>query len=243
MSGRPQTRTLHLPDDPRSRYPDSSMRVECRRHKAASEDMLHKAALTSVRTSQEAATAAHSYQQAQIMQLSYDLAQLREQLKTLTEQQSHDTAAYHRPGTPPLNPTATTYRPTSHTVTRAYSQESNGQDPSRPITGAVNVSPAPGNPAASTTPSPRPALPRASITKGGFAVAFKTAVSKSKARSTSASVASTGGSSTRAGTSTPPSAPTTELTPPASGLPSGDAVKRMLDLAQVGGYLDSEGDY
>ena len=53
--------------------------------------MLHKAALTSVRTSQEAATAAHSYQQAQIMQLSYDLAQLREQLKTLTEQQSHDT--------------------------------------------------------------------------------------------------------------------------------------------------------
>ena len=64
MSGRPQRQTLQLPDDSRMTDPDSGMRVECRRHKAASEDMLHKADLTAVRTSLESATAAQSYHQA-----------------------------------------------------------------------------------------------------------------------------------------------------------------------------------
>jgi hypothetical protein len=201
--------------------------------------------LTTVRTNLDAATAAQSYYQAQISQLSYDVAQLREQLKNITEQQSSVTAAPHMT-TPPLNPTATAYCPQSPTPSSGGPAPlpEQTQDPSRPLTGAVHVSPAPGTPAASPTPSPQPALPRARNTTGGFAAAFKSAVSKSKARSSPAKVQPTRGSPASAGTSPPPSAPTTELTPSPSGYSAGDAVKRMLDLAQVGSYSDCyEGDY
>ena len=81
-------------------YPTSTVafaRVECRRYKTASEDMRHKAdLLTSVQTSLEAAMAAQSYHQGQIMQLSYAVACLQEQLNTFTAQQSHEEAAENR---------------------------------------------------------------------------------------------------------------------------------------------------
>ena len=247
-SGRPQRQSLHLPDDP---YPDGFMRVECRRQKAASEDMLHKADLTAVRTSLEAATAAQSYHQAQIIQLSQDLNQLREQLKSLTEKQSSDTAAQSRGSV--LNPTADTYcpqSPTSSPRTTAPTPKEKRQTPAlTAVTGVAYVSPAPGTPAAQTTSPSPPALPRRNTT-GGFAAAFKTAVLKSVTRSTPTAARPPAGSPIRAGTTSPPSAPTTELTPPASGRPAGEALKLMLDRAQVGEYPEysdysdcSEGDY
>ena len=241
-AGRPRRQYLVLPDDPH-RLPDRVMRVECRRHKVATSNMHLQANLATVRTSLDSATAAQSYHQAQILQLSQELAQLREQLKTLTEKQ---TVAHHDRGNIPLNPTAATYRPQSHTPPSGGSAPlpEKTKDPSRPLTGVVHVSPEPGTPASSTTPPPLPALPRARSMQGGFAAAFKTAVSKSKIRSSPATPQPTRGSPSRAGTSTPTSTPTTELTPPASGHSAGEALKQMLDLAQVRGYLDSsEGDY
>ena len=185
-AGRPQRQYLVLPDDTR-RLPDRDMRPVCRRHKAATSDMHITDDLTTVRTNLDAATAAQSYYQAQISQLSYDVAQLREQLKSITDQQSSVSAAQHMT-TPPLNPTATAYCPQSPTslLGDPAPLPEQKQDPSRPLTGAVHVSPAPGTPAASPTPSPQPALPRARNTTGGFAAAFKSAVSKSKARSSPA---------------------------------------------------------
>ena len=240
--GRLRRQYLVLPDDPR-RLPDKEMRVECRRQKAATSDMHLQANLATVRTSLDTATAAQSYHQAQILQLSQELAQLREQLKTLTEMQ---TVAHHDGGSIPLNSTAATYYPQSHTPSAGGPSPlpEQKQDPSRLLTGAVHVSPVPGIPAAPTSLPPPPALPRARNTKGGFAAAFKTAVSRSKARSSPATSQPTGGSPARAGTSTPTPTPTAEHPPSPSGYSAGDAVKRMLDLAQVGGYSDcSEGDY
>jgi hypothetical protein len=242
LSGHPQRQSLRLPDDP---YPDSVMRVECRRQKAACEDRLHKVDLTAVRISLESATAAQSYHQAQIMQLSQDLYQLREQLKSLTEKQSSDTAAQSRGSV--LDPTANAYCPQSPTpaprATTPTPEDKRQTLAPSTVTGAAHVSPAPGTPAALTTPPSPPAAPRARNTTGGFAAAYKTAVLRSVTRSTSAAARPPAGSPTRAGTSPPPSTPTTELTPSSSGYSAGDAVKRMLDLAQVGGYSDSEGDY
>ena len=130
MSGHPQRQTLHLPDDPRIHFPDSGMRVECRRYKAASQDKLHKDDLNSVRTSLEAATAAQLYHQGQIMQLSYAVAQLQDQLNKVTAQQSHDEAAHPSTGTSPHIPT-TTYRPpgpTSVSRVPASSQEQRAEE-------------------------------------------------------------------------------------------------------------------
>ena len=90
--------------------PDSGMRVECRRHKAACEDMRHTEDISTVRVSLDSTTATQSYHEAQILQLSQDLAQLRELLKSLTEKQSLGTTA-HSGGAVPLNPTANTYCP------------------------------------------------------------------------------------------------------------------------------------
>ena len=201
--------------------------------------------LTKVRTCLDSATAAQSYHQAQIAQLSYDLAQLREQLKNLTEKQSTDNAAHNRGSV--LNPTADAYcpqSPTSSPRATTPTPKDKRQTPAPiPVTGATHASPAPGTPATSVTPPPPPALPRARATIGGFAAAYKTAVTKSKACSTPTAARPPAGSPDRPGTSPPPSAPTTELNPSSSGYSAGDAVKRMLDLAQVGGYSDSEGDY
>ena len=185
LSGRPRRQYLVLPDDPR-RLPDRDMRSNCRRQKAANQTMVFNTDLAIVRTSLDSANATQSHHQSQIRQLSQEVAQLREQLKTFTDT---PTAAHYDGGNTPLNPTATTYCPQSPTpLSRAPAHLSDPTrlDPSRPITGADHVSPAPGTPAATPTPSPQPALPRARNTKGGFAAAFKTAVAKSKARSTSA---------------------------------------------------------
>ena len=206
--------------------------------------MVFNTDLAIVRTSLDSANATQSHHQSQIRQLSQEVAQLREQLKTFTDT---PTAAHYDGGNTPLNPTATTYCPQSPTPlprAPAHLSDPTRPDPSRPITGADHVSPAPGTPAATPTPSPQSALPRARNTKGGFAAAFKTAVSKSKANSSPATPQPTRGSPARAGTSTPTSTPSTELTPPASGHSAGEALKQMLDLAQVRGYSDcSEGDY
>ena len=246
MSGRPQRQTLQLPDDSRMTDPDSGMRVECRRHKAACEDMRHTEDISTVRVSLDSTTATQSYHEAQILQLSQDLAQLRELLKILTEKQSLGTGTTaHSGGAVPLNPTANTYCPQSPTSPLRATAPAPIQTSPTSFTGAANVNPAPGTPAATTTPPSPPAPHRAHNTKGGFAAAFKTALSRNATRSTTTTARLYTGSPNRAGTTiSPPSAPTTELTPSPIRNSARDVLKATIDpMTEIGDPDYSEGDY
>jgi len=241
--GRPQRQYLVLPDDPH-RLPDSDKRVECRRYKVASLAMNYQADLSTVRASLDSTTAAQSYYQYQLQQLTQEVTKLREQLLTLTGDKTTDDATRINEVATPLNPVAPTFHPRSTPQSGTPPSSSDNkptadttkrQTQHKPPTSAASESPVPGTPAAhSATLSSPPALTRARNTTGGFAAAFKKAVSRKNTHN---------GPPLRAGPSTPSSAPTTEIRTPSCCTSAREKLEQILDLTEEREDPDlSEGD-